>query len=339
MDLQVLKDQVHSYISEPIHSIHLAGDIFDRKLSLGEVGSRQAIQFVSWLYEYKHPDTHLCLIQGTRSHDHDQLEIFRYLTSDSTVHIYKTATIEELSGIRVCFIPEEYMDDPDRYYSDIREELSKEPAPFMVGHGTWEFAAHSAQISESERGLSGSPILKYEDWKDLIVGPILFGHIHNSMSYKKKIYYPGSWSRWAHGEEDPKGALFVTIDPSDGSHTVERVPNPSAREYVTVPYSDVLNDDIPEEDILETLSKYVEDNDHQVIRWKPDVEIPRSTELLLKENSEVISSIKIIETKSDRWDYLSRDAPVEVNVQKYLSNEFEKEIDLDIIKEVIYDGA
>ena len=40
----------------------------------------------------------------------------------------------------------------------------------------------------------------------------IFGHDHGHKNYKERIWYNGSFSRLCHGEEDPKGFLFVEYD-------------------------------------------------------------------------------------------------------------------------------
>ena len=71
-----------------------------------------------------------------------------------------------------------------------------------------------------------------------------FGHLHTRFRHKKRLGYPGSLTRWCHGEEDPKG--FDVLDltqKKDGSWDVKAsvVENTLAPEYRTVLATEILD--------------------------------------------------------------------------------------------------
>src|SRR5699024_6265551 len=69
--------------------------------------------------------------------------------------------------------------------------------------------------------------------------PIVGGHIHTGDTYKNKIFYTGSFSRFNFGEPEKKGFVNYTYDTVTKEYEVKHIENTLAPEYVTVKLQDL----------------------------------------------------------------------------------------------------
>jgi hypothetical protein len=91
-------------------------------------------------------------------------------------------------------------------------------------------------------------VFNLAEWSEYCFGQICAGHIHSRQAYKKKLYYSGSYTRWCHGEPEPKGFAELSYSPSSGRGSVRFMENHLAPEFRTVRLEDIAGDDpTPEE--------------------------------------------------------------------------------------------
>lgn len=239
------------YKSNDIKVVVINGDLTDKKITVNDEHGRYLVKFMNDLVNIcGSKKIKIRILRGTRNHDLNQLNIFSYLEGKKNLdfRIINTVCEEEIyPDFKVLYIPEEYMNDQESYY---KTWFDNEYA-MVFGHGTMEFQAFENQVIESEKPIMNAPVFKYNDF-DNVQGAVIFGHIHNRCSYKNKLYYCGSFTRWMFGEEIDKGYISWSYNTDNSDTNVEYINNDMAKTYITVDLSDKINTDQP-------LDKQIED--------------------------------------------------------------------------------
>ena len=77
-----------------------------------------------------------------------------------------------------------------------------------------------------------APVLKYNEWAQTIThGMAICGHIHARHVYKKKIFYPGSFSAWNFSDISEKGFTYYTYDTEKQFYKVSFINNTMCPTY------------------------------------------------------------------------------------------------------------
>jgi hypothetical protein len=288
------------------------------------------------------------MILGTKSHDLNQLDNFKYLeNSDIDFKIITKVQEEELMpNLSVLYVPEEYVINQNDYYKEFFKECDEETKyDLCFGHATWDFEALGDQIQESERPIKGSPVFKFSEWNKYFFGCLIFGHIHNKVFYKNKVYYTGSYSRWCYGEESSKGFLDIEYDISTTKHTVKFVENTLAPLYLTVKLSELIDMESTTEEKVQAIDKFKNDNKDVHVRLKIDMEIAKDegSVAILKEAFSGDSNVKfditerLEEEKKEEldttFDFITKkEFDIPTTIQKYLNLTKGTQIPLEKIK-------
>jgi len=330
--------------------VAISGDYYDHKLNYDSTYCKYSIDFMHDVlklavkYNFK-----VRIIQGTKTHDYDQLDNFRHFEDIyiENFKIIKSAGFEEIiDNVNILYVPEEYVNFPDEYYNEFHD-MCVDGAKFdlIFGHGTFEHQAFASQIQESEREISSAPVFMIDDWIDNVYGGIFFGHIHNHSSYKNKIFYNGSYSRWGFGEEKPKGFLLIDYDEETTEISTEFIENYNALTYKTVDLDKLVEQkgiegsiDSKMELISEVKEKYdnirlifSDDNkneDLQVIREN----FSNDESLRIKSNNK----IKSVE-KDEKFDFVTNgNLDMSELIKKYAEVKYPDRVkDIDVSKERI----
>lgn len=198
-------DILDSSVSEPeFIGIGILGDWFDKKLDVNDLKAKLAISIIADIVSRCMPyNKQIIILRGTYSHDLNQLDIFReWNLMYSGIQLVNTLSECKFGPLKVLCIPEEYPLDQDDYY---RESFSKK-YDAIFGHGF--FDQNCFDSNEAEKTMPRMPIFSSDLFKDL--APItIFGHDHTHKNFFGKIWYNGSFSRLCHGEEGPKGFLYI----------------------------------------------------------------------------------------------------------------------------------
>lgn len=242
---------------ENIDIVMIVGDYFDKEL----VGSHKyyATKFFADLAS-------LCLknniilrmIQGTKSHDQNQLVGFfgntQTLLPDLDFKIILTAEEEELLGLKILYIPEEALGDQDSYYAPFK----KKKYDIIAGHGTWDFV-EPAKFLMGNNNIEkvASPVFLVEEWNHSVEnGFVVFGHIHNGKSYKNKYFYTSSFTRYKFGEEEPKGFLISETDLDTREYKVTFIENKLAPTFQTILFEEAIGvNNLKDKSLIEVRKK------------------------------------------------------------------------------------
>lgn len=190
----------------------------------------------------------LRIVYGTASHDSDQYSMFRPLFEEVPslvdiagfdVKVIRTVTEEELlPGMKVLYIPEEYIYDKATYYGEF---LSKEKEyDYIFGHGQiYELIGKKTheEVTTKKSDRLRVPVFSSRELSYACNGDVIFGHYHVHCEMNDHVSYVGSLSRWTVDEDESKedkGFYQLFYDPETRKSTKTFVINEAALVYITM---------------------------------------------------------------------------------------------------------
>jgi hypothetical protein len=202
--VNLIRDTLENEESNDFLGVFITGDYFDKKLDLNDIRATYAIQVILELFEIlQSANKWFVILRGTYSHDLSQLDFLKKLELSYSKFVYTNKVMEaDLDGLNTLLIPEEYPTNVEEYYG----EFFKKKYDLILGHGFFTWNCFDSNINE--KSIPQMPIFDPDLFCEM--SPLtIFGHDHGHKNYKEKIYYNGSFSRWSHNEEEPKGFLFI----------------------------------------------------------------------------------------------------------------------------------
>ena len=207
--------------------IIIAGDIFDRLLSSSSTDNILATEWLTNLVYYcKKNNIILRLLEGTPSHDSRQANvlnvIIKKLKIDVDFKYIDNIYIETLPGFNldILYIPDEIHHESERVLKDVKtlmDDKGIDKVDIAVMHGAFKYQIPVIELPSMHDEFEYLKLVRYY---------ISIGHIH-SMSIYKRILAQGSFDRLAHNEEEDKGAMLITLDPT-GDNTYKFLVNDNA---------------------------------------------------------------------------------------------------------------
>lgn len=241
----------------------ILGDFFDRKIYSYEDYIQLAYMYMALII--KHSEK-IRIVYGTKSHENDQYEIFNFL-EDHIMYklipdckkidfkVIKTVQSEELfPDLNVLYLPEEYVLDKHEYY---QEYFSKEKEyDYVFGHGVIQevmtnATRHIDKKIDNIKVRKKPAVFTTSELKNICKGQVYFGHYHIHTNISDKVFYVGSFCRFCHGEEEPKGFYEIKNNKKYSNKFIE---NTDAKKYITIKYG--YKDEIfsNEEKLLEVIN-------------------------------------------------------------------------------------
>jgi len=206
-EYQILSDQFLSHLREMnvLDIVSIDGDVFDRKLMANSDAVMYAMMFIRDLVDICiQKNATLIILNGTSSHDADQLKLFTpFMGAGVDLRLVLNTQFLFVKGKKILCITEEYGKGYD-YYKRFLYDSGLYDACYM--HGT--FVGSIIGKNKPDLDSAREPVFCMNDFA-LCRGPIISGHVHVHNIYKKDFYYCGSPLRWRHGEEEPKGYLVL----------------------------------------------------------------------------------------------------------------------------------
>lgn len=340
-----LKDELEIFFdylkdTENIDMITISGDLFDRVLTANEYGTTLALEFIQRLIDLYVPEIDIRIIKGTRSHDFNQLDILKVFKEKAGSHfkIIEKNEVEVFNGYRILYLPEEYPTDYDDFYKENLLGVEDKVYDFIIGHGMIDFIAFTGYEDDSENRVHGTPTHKADDLIRVAKGPIIFGHIHEKQEYKDKIYYTGSYSRYSFDTPSEKGFMVFDIDDDDPSKfKMTFIENTKAPTYAVLDIDKLNLEGV--DDHVKYIKELSDKYDFVKIKTgnKANLDIARA--LTEKDSSIKVQSVnKEKETiKVDpKYEYiLKKELPLNETIRKFITEEYDKDIDIDFISKVI----
>lgn len=222
------KKQLYEVFLKPISELSILdlitvnGDVAHLALSFNSVLSEVYIWFFDQIVKIANQkDAAIIVIQGTLSHDCDQLANVKHYKNKAEIYFVEEPTVLEVKGMRIYGLP-------DIHVASKEEEQALYAYPdnyfdMVLFHGSVTETQFMAQ--ESEHAITKNIIYNTKQLLRMTKGPILGGHIHTYMQIQERLYYISSFTRFAHGEEGDKGAMITAYLPETGQFVAERIIN------------------------------------------------------------------------------------------------------------------
>ena len=199
----ILEEQFIQKIAQlpKLDLICIDGDIFDHKVSLSSDATLYASLFVSHLVEVaKVKQATLIILQGTLSHDANQLKMYYHYMerNDVDVRIVTNIRFEIVKNARVLCIPELYGVAEEIYQQFLFQSGFYD---LCIMHGTIHGAVYGDNVGQGR-------LFHIEDFLNC-AGPIISGHIHKPQCIDDHFYYCGSPYRWRFDDDHFKGFILL----------------------------------------------------------------------------------------------------------------------------------
>lgn len=230
-ELQMFLDYIDK---KDIDFIVILGDWFDRKLNMNSKDAKYStICFERICQIAMNNNIKVRMIQGTESHDNNQLEILEILAKNKHIDFkvfYEVGEEELFPNFNVLYVPEEYITSFDDKYG----KYMNNTYDMIFGHGVIQEVKFAAYLQHTEKTMKKAPIFKSNMLMSICDGPIFFGHVHTRDVFHDRVYYVGSYSRWMFGEEEDKGFYTVKYDDKTKEFETKFIVNQLAKRYDTI---------------------------------------------------------------------------------------------------------
>lgn len=246
-----------------LNLVCINGDLFDHKVMTSSDATYYASLFIAKLVELcKDKNATLIILQGTISHDNNQIKMYYHYMErmDVDVRIVTNIQFETVKYTRILCIPE---------FNNLAEEiydryLNKSGFYDMcIMHGNFKGAVY-------ENSPSNSRIFTIDDFINCR-GPIISGHIHKPGCHSGHFYYCGSPYRWRFDDDHDKGFILMVMDTVSRNYQIENIPIISDS-YKTIHLEGLIND---AKDTIDYIEKYKKDNliDNLRIKFAKDIDM------------------------------------------------------------------
>ena len=249
------------------------GDIYDHKLMTSSDGTLYASMFVSRLVDItKLHNATLILLQGTMSHDANQLKIYYHYMQrkDVDVRVVTNIRFEMVKNCRVLCIPELY-GVPEEYYQHIL--FGSDFYDLCIMHGTIQGAVYGDNVGSGR-------LFHMEDFLNC-KGPIIAGHVHKAATYYDHFYYCGSPYRWRFDDDCFKGFILMSYNMNTRQYYLDY------EEIISDTYKTITLDELVNNDPIETIN-YIRNlkatEGINYIKVKFNSAIPGSSRMAMNDN-------------------------------------------------------
>ena len=217
-----------------IDLVVICGDYFDYRLTLNSKAALKALRWFDELYNTCKDNgvKKLRAIKGTKEHDNDQWEaIHPRETGEFFKKFYICTSEETLPDLHCIYCPDETVNLKEYEELYLKEMMSHHDIGFF--HGNFDTQLPKMVIDQN-LGANIPSIIYFKDhWSKVIDGPLVSGHWHVFTDLDPLIYI-GSYDRWAFGEEEDKGFLYIQYDTNSHLYYWKHIENPFARKYNTI---------------------------------------------------------------------------------------------------------
>ena len=217
-----------------IDLVVICGDYFDYRLTLNSKAALKALRWFDELYNTCKDNgvKKLRAIKGTKEHDNDQWEaIHPRETGEFFKKFYICTSEETLPDLHCIYCPDETVNLKEYEELYLKEMMSHHDIGFF--HGNFDTQLPKMVIDQNLEANIPSIIYFKDHWSKVIEGPLVSGHWHVFTDLDPLIYI-GSYDRWAFGEEEDKGFLYIQYDTNSHSYYWKHIENPFARKYNTI---------------------------------------------------------------------------------------------------------
>lgn len=233
IDPQLLHLKLEKYVYpqfDQIDVLMIAGDFWDTLLHMSAPSSLVAVVIIRELINLAYEKDFLIrVLRGTITHDRNQNQFFQD-TEDGRVRVFDNIAIEYLERYdqRVLYMPDDLPGDNVAEAKLLMESMQLDRVDVVVHHGYFEHLLNHGKFKIPPNTLE---VNKFNS----IFHPkaILNGHVHRPGVYKN-VVSGGSFERFAHGEEEPKGFYLITVDDQKAPATFTFIEDKEAMLFKTI---------------------------------------------------------------------------------------------------------
>lgn len=343
--------------------IIITGDYFDHKLYLNDTVSDYAVAFMGVLIRIsKERNCPIRIVYGTDSHEVNQYTIFNEYENNPDIDfkVIKTVSDEELlPNLHVLYVPEEYVYSKQEYYSKYLSGDKK--YNYIFGHGTInDIMTYITDSGKTDR--KRVAVFSSSELLDVCEGEVYFGHYHIHSNIDERLFYVGSYSRWQHGEDEPKGFYHISYDSDKDKYKHHFIENPYAKKYVTITYGYNSEAIQSEENLIKELSKrdeIIDSTDADYVRYIFNIpETHENPEFIIKilnerykfnddikfkvvngyvEKKKKINKQRLHEVLNEYPFIFDKSEKFENKVMYFIKKRYEYDISCDSVREILYD--
>jgi len=319
-------DNIPEIIKEYGHLdlIVIEGDLFDRVIKMTEISSNYVLKFITELCELSAKyNFYVRLIQGTKSHDNNQLNNFNHLEVKYPLFkMFKTVNTEILEfedyDYQILYL---VFQNPENYSKYYKPYFTHEDNYDMIlGHGMIDFVAFTGNEEDKKKIKRNESVHSVDNLLRFCKYFCIFGHVHDFKNYKDldKVFYVGSFERFSFLDQEDKGYLLTRIDPETDETEAIFYENENASTY------NVLNLSEYEFENTEDKLAFIEEEKKKCDYLKVIIDKDENNKDLLK--SVLSSDIKIEshnklpeEVVDERFNFLiKKELPLDKSIAKYI---------------------
>src|ERR1700752_552523 len=227
-------DYSNRSIFSNIDIIFIVGDLFDQLIDVSSHTLYEILEFLIRLIGFcERHHIKLRVLEGTPSHDRQQSRIVEAVSTikktTADVKWIKTLSVEFIEDLElsILYVPDEYTSSTETTLQLVKDlfrekEIDQVDIAQMHGMFTYQMCHIPGRYDTYDESVYLGMVRHF----------INIGHIHTSSHYER-ILAQGSFDRLAHGEEEPKGGMLMTIR-DDGLDSYEFIENQYAKIFKTI---------------------------------------------------------------------------------------------------------
>ena len=303
----ILEEQfLHKVETVPsLDLICINGDLFDHKVMTSSDATLYASMFVARLVEIcKKKNSTLIILQGTITHDANQLRIYYHYMNqpDVDVRIVTTLQFEIVKNARILCIPELYGIQEDVYQTYLNNSGFYDMA---IMHGTIKGAVYGDNVGNGR-------LFTIDDFNNCR-GPIISGHIHKPDCFYNHFYYCGSPYRWRFDDDHKKGFILVAQDLDTSIYYMDY------EEIISDTYKTITLDQLKNNNPIDTINYILDLKKNQNINF---IKVKFTNELSQTEKMAMMNQVR----NSDEvvLEFISRDQELQRQAEAQMKEDSEK---------------
>ena len=281
------------------------GDLYDHKVMTSSDATLYASMFVARLVDIcKEKNATLILLQGTISHDNNQLKIYYHYMQrkDVDVRVVTNLQFEIVKNARILCIPELY-GVPEEIYQQFLTYSGFYDLAIM--HGTFKGAVYGDNVGNGR-------LFRLEDFNNCR-GPIIAGHVHKPGCFDNHFYYCGSPYRWRFDDDHKKGFIVVSQDLDSRYYYLDRIEILSDT-YETITLDQLVNNN--PKDTIDYINNLKISKGIDYIRIKFTNDIPPSYKMALNTQYRDNDNVTL--------EYYSKDEELRKQAEEQIKEDNEK---------------
>lgn len=288
--------------------ITVLGDLYEHKVLASSDAVLYASMFIGKLIEIcKRKNCTLIVIQGTQSHDANQLKMYYHYMNDQyvDVRIVTHLKFEYVKNTKILCIPELYGIDETVYRY------------FLYESGFYDIAIMHGMFSGAVSGgdnIGSSRVFRIEDFQNCR-GPILSGHVHKPGTFKDHFYYCGSPYAWRHDDDHDKGFILMALNLDTFHYYLDWIPIKSFI-YRTIGIDEIINND--PQAMISYINRIKQEEGIDYIRIQFHTQMTKMTRMIINQNYQNDPYVKL-EFPSTEEEILlkQKENQMNENIEKY----------------------